>query len=248
MTEAFKPIAVKRASDNPALFWARCRIDLQLLTICKFLRKPLLSAKGRLLDVGAGEAPWRDLMSGAVEYIAVDIDSSPAFGMRLREEMRYYDGIRLPFADNSFDVILCTEVLEHVKDPAAFLVDMNRVLRQDGSLILTVPWSARVHHVPHDYSRFSRFGLEANLGAANFCEIEISERGNDIAAIANKLLVLTVRLLRPTHKRYALWTWPGALITLPISVLFLCLAHASFALNLGSRDDPLGYGVVAKKR
>ena len=247
MTEAFKPIAVRRASDNPTLFWIRCRVDLQLLTIYKFLREPLLSARGRLLDVGAGEAPWRDLMSSAVEYIAVDIDSSVEFGMRHQQEMHYYDGSRLPFADNSFDVILCTEVMEHVRNPALFLVDLNRVLRQDGTLILTMPWSARVHHLPHDYSRFSRFGLEANLLAARFHEIRITERGNDISAIANKLIVLTVRLLAPLRKSYVVLTWPAALIILPITVFFLALAHGSLTLRLGSKDDPLGYGVVAKK-
>ena len=185
MTEAFKPIAVRRSSDNPALFWTRCRVDLQLLTIYNFLRQPLKAATGQLLDVGAGESPWRDLMPSVVEYVAVDIDSSPEFGMKRHSDMQYYDGVRLPFADNSFDVILCTEVLEHVRDPASFLKDLNRVLRRGGTLILTVPWSARMHHIPYDFSRFSRFGLEANLQAAHFSEVEISERGNDIAVIAN---------------------------------------------------------------
>ncbi len=247
LTEAFKPIAVRRASDNRALFWARCAVDLQLLTIYEFLCKPLSSAKGRLLDVGAGEAPWRDLMNSAVDYVAVDIDSSPEFGMQRQQEIQYYDGKRLPFADNSFDFILCTEVIEHVQKPDAFLDDLNRVLRHGGTLILTVPWSARVHHSPHDYNRFSRFGLESNLTSANFGEIVITERGNDVAAIANKLVVLTVRLLRSPNKYYALLSWLGALLVSPMAIFFVLLAHASFVLNFGSKDDPLGYGVVAKK-
>ena len=247
LTETFKPIAVRRASDNPLLFWVRCIVDLQLLTIYKFLREPLLLARGRLLDVGAGEAPWRDLIGSSIDYVAVDIDSSLEFGMRHQQAMQYYDGSQLPFADNSFDVILCTEVIEHVRNPALFLVDLNRVLRQHGTLILTMPWSARVHHLPHDYSRFSRFGLEANLFAAHFQETKITERGNDIAVIANKLIVLTLRLLAPRRKRHTVLTWPAAVIISPITVFLLALAHCSLALGLGSKDDPLGYGVVAKK-
>lgn len=247
MTEAFKPIAVRRSSDNPALFWTRCRVDLQLLTIYNFLRQPLMAATGQLLDVGAGESPWRDLMPSVVEYAAVDIDSSPEFGMRRHSDMQYYDGVRLPFADNSFDVILCTEVLEHVRDPASFLKDLNRVLRRGGTLILTVPWSARMHHIPYDFSRFSRFGLEANLQAAHFSEVEISERGNDIAVIANKLTVLMVRLLLPSRKSLAILNWLGCLAMFPITLFFLGLAHLSLTFNFGSKDDPLGYGVIAKK-
>lgn len=237
-----------RASDNPALFWIRCFVDLQLLTIYKFLKDPLLLVEGRLLDVGAGEGPWRDLLSRSVEYVAVDIDSSSEFGIERQHGMHYYDGNTLPFESNSFDVILCTEVVEHVREPQEFLKELNRVLRQDGKLILTVPWSARVHHIPNDYSRFSRFGLNKNLIAAHFCEIEIFERGNDVAAIANKLVVLMVRLLWPANKYLVFLTWPSAMLIFPIPILFLFLAHGSFAFNLGSKDDPLGYGVLAKKR
>ena len=85
MPEAFQPIAVRPPSENRLLFWARCLIDLQLLTIFNFLRQPLGSCKGHVLDVGAGEAPWRDLLVEGVEYVGVDVSSSGAFGMRSEE-------------------------------------------------------------------------------------------------------------------------------------------------------------------
>ncbi len=167
--------------------------------------------------------------------------------MRRKPDIVYYDGGKMPFADGSFDHILCVEVLEHVHDVDAFLAELVRVVRPGGSLVLTVPWSARLHHLPHDYSRFTRYGLAAVLGKAGFSAIRIEERGHDVAAVANKLLVITIRLLRPSRPVHALWSWPLAVLLAPVTAGFVLAAHAAFALGLGSRDDPLGYGVVAAK-
>lgn len=247
MPEAFQPIAVRSPSENRLLFWVRCLADLQLLTIFRFLVLHLRSCQGRVLDVGAGEAPWRDLLPAEAEYVGADTDLSGEFGMRRKAGIIYYDGKKLPFDDGSFDHVLCTEVLEHVADPLAFLADLRRVLRQKGTLILTVPWSARLHHLPHDYGRLTRFGLIALLGKAGFSHITIEERGNDIAVIANKLLVLTIRLLRPQRLRNCAWTWVFAATLLPVTAMLLVAAHVSLLLRAGSSEDPLGYGVIAVK-
>ncbi len=247
MSEAFKPIAVKPPSANRLLFWIRCRVDLQLLTIYDFLRPALNLVRGSLLDVGAGEAPWRELLHPAVTYIAVDVESAAEFGMAKHLETHYYDGTTLPFVDARFESVLCTEVLEHVPDAAKFLAELNRVLTPNGLLILTVPWSARIHHVPHDYARYTRYGLLTFLQAAGFSQVEIVPRGNDVAAIANKLIVIAASLLRPRHALNCLLTWPAAIAISPMALTFVILAHLTIALDLGSQDDPLGYGVLARK-
>ena len=248
MSEAFQPISIRPPSENRLLFWVRCMVDLQLLTVFHFLAPHLASCQGRVLDVGAGEAPWRELLPAGVEYVGVDVDMSGDFGMRHQSGIIYYDGKTLPFDEGSFDHILCTEVLEHVPDPAAFLLDLNRVLRQGGTLILTVPWSARIHHLPHDYGRFTRFGLAALLASTGFSGVAIEERGNDITVIANKLIVLVIRLLRPRRLHNCLWTWVLAATLAPVAVGFLAAAHAALLLSAGSREDPLGYGVTALKK
>lgn len=246
MAEVFRPIAVRPPMENRALFFCRCLLDLQLLTIYRFLRNHLASCKGRVLDVGAGEAPWRELLNAA-EYVGVDVEAALEFGMRPTPHITYYDGNTLPFGDGTFDHVLCTEVLEHVPEPKRFLADLNRVLRSGGSLVLTVPWSARLHHMPHDYTRFTRFGLNLLLESAGFSGIVIEERGNDVAVIANKLLVLTVRLLRPRNLIHGFWTWALALVIAPLTLAALVAAHVAMLLRLGSADDPLGYGVIAVK-
>lgn len=248
VSEAFQPISIRPPSENRALFRVRCLVDFQLLTVFRFLVPRLGSCRGRVLDVGAGEAPWRELLPSGAEYVGVDVDMSGDFGMRHRSGITYYDGKKLPYDDGSFDHVLCTEVLEHVPDPVAFLFDLNRVLRQGGSLILTVPWSARLHHLPYDYGRFTRFGLAALLESTGFSGVNIEERGNDITVIANKLTVLMIRLLRPRRLHDCFWAWVLAAMLAPIMVVFLGAAHVALFLNAGSKEDPLGYGVTALKK
>jgi len=247
MTESFQPIAVKSLKENPWLFFGRCLVDLQLLTIFNFLSQPLSTCRGRVLDVGAGQSPWRDLLTKEAEYVGVDIESATEFAMTPRQDITYYDGQKLPYDDNSFEHVLCIEVLEHVINPTDFLTEVNRVLRSGGTLILTIPWSARLHHLPHDYTRFTRFGLTTLLEAVGFTDVIVEERGNDLAVIGNKLLVLMIGLLRPKRKLHRLWTWGFAFILIPVVSAFLSIAHISLLLKTGSKDDPLGYGVIAVK-
>jgi SAM-dependent methyltransferase len=168
--------------------------------------------------------------------------------MSRNARITYYDGRVLPFPDANFDHVLLVEVLEHVPDPAALLLELRRVLRQGGTLLMTVPWSARLHHLPHDYSRFTRYRLRDMLAAAGFSDVEVAERGNDIAVIANTLLVLAVRLVKPKRMLDAVWSWPLAVLVAPLVGVFLLAAHAALFLGAGSKEDPLGYGVAAVKR
>ncbi len=244
--EAFQPIPVRARSDAPIRYALRCVLDLQLLTIHRFLRTHLAGLRGRLLDVGAGECPWRDLLTG-VDYVGIDVEAADDFGMRRHADVVYYDGRRIPFPDASFDHVLCVEVLEHVEDPRAFVQEIARVLKPLGSLILTVPWSARLHHLPHDYHRFSGRALESLFATSGFDAIRIEARGNVVAVIANKLLVLVVALCSGRKPVQALWRWPAALLLSPVAAAFIAAAHVAVRFRGDETDDPLGYGLVARR-
>jgi len=69
------------------------------------------------------------------------------------------DAHKLPFEDNMFDVILCTEVLEHLHDPKIAIAEMNRVLKDKGKLILTTRFIFPIHDLPCDYYRYTKYGL-----------------------------------------------------------------------------------------
>jgi len=245
-TEAFKPIPVRPPSSNPLVFSVRCLLDLQLGSIVEQLRPAMARLHGDVLDVGAGESPWREWLPAGCRYRGLDVGESADFGMQAhRPDITYYDGRTMPFGDASFDGAMCIEVLEHAEEPERVIGEIARVLRDDAPVLLSVPWSARRHHTPHDYHRFTRERLAALLRNGGFTSIEISERGNDVGAIASKLVVLTIRLLRPSRLADFIWTFPLSIPTGMVAVCMLFAAHVSDRMGRGSKDDPLGYFVTA---
>lgn len=246
--EDFKPIPVTSPVDAPLAFFLRCVVDLQLATLAHYLRPALNELSGAVLDVGAGQSPWRGWLSNDATYQGIDIANATDFGMQPKvKDVIYYSGANMPFVDNSYDAVLCIEVLEHTQDPRLLLSEVIRVMKEDAILLLTVPWSARRHHIPHDYQRFTCEGLALLLEQAGFISIEIFERGNDIAVIANKLTVLSMRLVVPERAWQSLVTWPLALICGTLASIFIAFVHFCLACGWGSKEDPLGYFVRARK-
>ena len=248
LNENFQPLAVNSPQDNPFFFWLRCIFDLQLLTIYRFLYIELNRVSGKILDVGAGRAPWKGILPTAVQYVGVDVQEKDDFGMEARSDILLYNGINLPFSGAEFDNVMCIEVLEHVPDPVAFLSEVNRVMKPGAALFLTVPWAARIHYVPHDYHRFTRFRLQSLLETSGFKVMCVKERGNDIATVSNKLIVIQMGLLSIGRASLnLLWRWPLALLLVPVTLGFLVAAHLSIFFQSGSHTDPLGYSLVAQK-
>lgn len=238
--EACKPISIKRPTGvvSRLLFAVRCLVDFQLATVVRFLKSELASMTGSVLDVGCGEMPFRDFLARGTTYTPIDLPSADLFGMTTGDGIVRFDGRTIPFADNAFDNVLCTEVLEHAEDHAALIGEMHRVLKPGGRIVVTIPFSARVHHVPFDFHRFTSFQLERLF--SGFGDVVVTARGNDIAVIANKLIVLNWRLAKPA--------WLLAFVALlPITALFVLLANLSIHVGFGSASDPLGYAITARK-
>lgn len=242
-----EPIPVNGPEISGIWFSFRQCIDLQLKTIVSSLRMLLPTLKGDVLDIGAGHSPWRCFLNSSVRYTGVDVRSADQFGMSEQKEVVYYDGTTLPFPDCVFDAAICIEVLEHAIDPRLLLSEAFRVLKPGATFALTVPWSARVHHIPFDFHRFTRYQLDKMLCEAGFQNVEIKERGNDICAIANKLIVIVWRLLMPARKIHLIWTLPLAILVTCVALFFLFCAHVSLYFDLGSKEDPLGYFLMCTK-
>jgi SAM-dependent methyltransferase len=151
--EAWRPPALR----NPNL--ARRLGDLQLASIWRDLHRLLAKETGAVLDVGCGEQPYRSLLTHAKSYQGLDIaESDERFGYA-RPDTLFVGGYPWPVADASADLVLCTEVLEHVLEPADLLREVRRCVRPCGRLLMTVPFAARWHFVPYDYWRFTPSGI-----------------------------------------------------------------------------------------
>lgn len=127
---------------------------------------------GKLLDVGCGSKPYRELCR-ATEYIGLEIDSPEARARGYADF--FYQGDAFPFPDASFDSALANQVLEHVFQPEAFVAEIRRVLKPGGKVLLTVPFVWEEHEQPRDFARYTSFGLRALLERNGF-EILVQEK------------------------------------------------------------------------
>jgi SAM-dependent methyltransferase len=135
---------------------------------------------GKTLDIGCGQKPYEKLYSSS-EYIGLEIDSS--VNRANKKADCFYDGKNFPFADQSFDSIIVNQVLEHVFDPAQFLTEIRRVIKDEGIILLTVPFVWDEHEQPFDYARYSSFGLKHLLNAHGFEILEFRKSMDDIRLI-----------------------------------------------------------------
>lgn len=125
--------------------------------------------RGLILDIGCGTKPYRNLFPGN-EYLGIEVARESRFGSD-REPDAYYDGKHLPIPDQSVESVLCSQVLEHVFEPAEFLAEIHRVLKPGGRLLLTVPFVWDEHEQPFDYARYSSFGLRHLMAKAGFRQL-----------------------------------------------------------------------------
>lgn len=97
--------------------------------------------------------------------------------------------------DNTFDVIVCTQVLEHIADPFKAAVELHRILKPHGRLLLTVPAAYPYHADPNDYWRFTRDSLQLLFGKY-FYQLEIKGYGNRLAVVATYWFWMSYHLPR----------------------------------------------------
>lgn len=113
--------------------------------------------RGRLIDIGCGEKPYRKMMAPLVtEHVGVDHEGTT----HRRDAIDLFGtAYAIPVPDASFDSALCTGVLEHLEEPEAALRECFRVLRPGGHAIYSVPFIWHLHEEPRDFFRFSKYGL-----------------------------------------------------------------------------------------
>lgn len=135
---------------------------------------------GKLLDIGCGTKPYKSYIS-VEQYIGVEIDTERSRATSKADV--FYDGKKIPFPNNEFDSILANEVFEHVFNPAEFLSEVNRVLKNNGKLLMTVPFVWDEHEQPHDYARYTSFGLKHILEQHGFAIVKQKKSVTDARVI-----------------------------------------------------------------
>ncbi|HEU5152435.1 MAG TPA: methyltransferase domain-containing protein [Iamia sp.] len=183
-----------------------------------------------VLDYGADDAPYRRHLPAGADYRSADLAGNPRADVEIRP-----DG-SLPIADGTVDLVLSTQVLEHVDDPALYLSECARVLRPGGSLVLTTHGIMYIHRDPQDYWRWTCDGLEKIVGQAGL-EVERSE--GVLGLVPAGLQLVQVGLARKLPR----------FVLAPLFLLFQALIAATdqgYTAG-GRRQFGLVIGVLARK-
>lgn len=165
---------------------------------------PLIFSGIKCLDVGCGDRPYENLFEHG-SYVGIDIENSGR-PMGLKKPDYFYDGNKIPFPDDSFDLVISTQVLEHTPNPLAILNEMARICKPGGGVVVSLPFVYQEHEEPFDFFRFSRFGI-ADLLEKTGLKIQTIKRDSSaleaIAILINVYiihnLVPKVRGLRPLY-------------------------------------------------
>lgn len=176
----------------------------------------------RILDYGCGGSPYRMLFPNAA-YHRADLAGTPAL------DFTFGDDSKLAAPDASYDLVLSTQVLEHVRDVDTYLAEARRVLAPGGRLVVTTHGTFPEHACPHDYQRWTADGLAGAITRAGFTVQRVSklstgprallfllgEHHNELVAGSWSLGGVCLRLLRapfrwwlPVMERFADTAFP----------------------------------------
>jgi SAM-dependent methyltransferase len=208
-----------------------------------------LSAGQRMLDAGAGDSPYRPLFSHA-HYEAADICKRAAHAY---SHVQYVcDLTAIPVEDERYDLVLCTQVLEHVPDPRSVLAELRRVVKPGAQLWISAPLSFHEHEVPHDYFRYTRFGWAELLAGAGLELVQLEWLQGYAGTVAYQLNL--ARHFLPLNAKHYGGGLPGVLgsaLSLFLRPLLIGAAYAYSRLDMRHRytlqGHPLDYCVVARR-
>jgi SAM-dependent methyltransferase len=152
------------------------------------------NCKGHLFDLGCGEMPYREwLLKYADSYTGVDWSGTQH---ELKADIIADLNKPLPIQDEVANTVISLSVMEHLQEPQLFLSEANRILKRGGSMILQVPFMWGVHEAPHDYFRYTRFGLQYLLEKAGFTGVQVYASTGFWTMWTLKFNYQTLRLIR----------------------------------------------------
>ena len=198
---------------------------------------PLINryVQGSVIDLGCGLMPFRDvLIQREVLYHSLDLRP------RSSAVTCVGDVQHMPLLTASYDSAICFEVLEHIPHPFQAVREIHRILKPGGVVIFSVPYLSRLHDQPHDYFRFTVYGLRLLFEEAGFEVLGIQAKGGIIAFLGHQISTLLLSIGWPVWGvRQAVWFLNKWLITYWLYRIDRALKTSDFFA--------LGYVGVAQK-
>lgn len=217
--------------------------------IRRFIAQHLPAAEGLCLDIGGGNAPYRDtLMAGrpGCRYLIVDLVVGDSTDLQA-------DVHRLPLADGCAEVVMLFHVIQHLSAPATALAECRRVLKPQGSLVIVYPFLT-CQGRSQDLRRWTMSGMEKDLGLAGFDPVAHEIQGGSLLFAMSLLAELPGRLLIAHRKGWRAGRSPLDAIRLALSfVLALPFRLLGFPALLADRllgppSHYIGGMILARRR
>lgn len=181
-----------------------------------------------IVDIGCGHKPYLPLFRPYVKrYVGVDVDPSGADVAS--------DAESLPFRDESFDIAVSFQTLEHCQNPVQVIAEMRRVLKKNGHVILTTHGSWMFHPSPHDYFRWTNEGL--HYLCRSFAKVEIKA---NLKAWTSIIQIINLELFG-IAARHLLWKIPLYGVIVVLNVLGVIVRRS------GMDHFTVNYIVLARK-
>ena len=193
--------------------------------------------KGIVLDAGSGDGERYKNFFNFDKYIKLDINPDSSADIMGSIEI-------IPLEGNSVDSIVSTQVLEHVKNPQKAIHEFYRVLKPGGYCMVTAPQLNELHEEPHDYFRFTKFGLEEIFSRAGFKIIVIDQRGGFWSANMQMQIRYVIDLFRLNKIRLLRWIFQPFILINGILAILLDFIDKGRA----NHKHALGWLIIAQKQ
>ena len=205
--------------------------DFYLKNIAKYLN-------GHLLDLGCGNVPLYEVYKPYINNnICVDWENT----IHKNQYLDFNADLNktLPLKDNTFDSLILSDVLEHIKEPKLLWNEMARVLKKNGVIILNTPFYYSLHEEPYDYYRFTKFALIKHAEEAGFEVISIEALGGAPEIFADLLAKLGKHI-----------PFIGSTFAYVVQKLTWWFCKTKIGKKISQRTSkkfPYAYGLIAKK-
>jgi SAM-dependent methyltransferase len=216
---------------------------LHLVDLLKALRSVSCEKEINILDFGSGGSPYRFLFPNS-NYRRADISTDITIDFLINDE----GYVNAP--DSTFDLVLSTQVLEHVRYPQRYLAECQRVLRPGGKLILSTHGLFEEHGCPNDYRRWTADGLKQDLIASGWQQIEVKKLTVGGRAFLFYLLHWSCHLSNVPSASWQLWVARFLVIFTRLRLLIHWVAdrvypHQSVCAAI-HETNPLYVGLIAE--
>lgn len=145
-----------------------------------FFKHSSLYKGKRVIDIGGKKKNKRGLFdigkyAESVTYVNLDRTTEPDIES---------DATNIPLPDNSFDIVILGEILEHVPEPQKVLTEARRLLRPGGTVLATVPFMYPIHADPFDFGRYTDYYWQEAARNLWFSDITVERQGGFYAVLA----------------------------------------------------------------